>query len=73
MNDSSYQMPDLFLNGCNLSDTLVFLPKLSTKTLNEVFWGLVLDLESGVYPRMKKAIFWHMVTIRSILEGRKVQ
>lgn len=66
------RIPDLLLNGCNLSDTLVFLPKLSNRTLDQIFMGLVFDRKD--FPedhKIQMIINWHMVTIRSILEGRK--
>ena len=66
------RMPDLFLNGMNLSDTLVFLPKMSTKTLNRIFMGLVFDKrDTPDDNRFQMAVHWHMVTISSILEGRR--
>jgi hypothetical protein len=66
------RMPDLLLNGCNLSDTLVFLPKLSDKTLRAISMGLIQDRK--VFPdneRFQMAIHWHIVTVASILHGRQ--
>lgn len=73
-NDYVYRMPDLLLNGCNLSDTLVFLPKLSTKTLRFLFRGLLyehLQLLEKDDLRYEQIIDWHLVHVRSIIEGRK--
>ncbi len=66
------RMPDLLLNGCNLSDTLVFLPKLSTGTLAHIFRELVRDRKQFL-PKDKfyRAITWHMVTVSSMLESRR--
>ncbi len=69
-NDYVYRMPDLFLNGCNLSDTLVFLPKLSTATLVKVFAELILDYLRFPDSKLQTAIKWHIITVRDILVNR---
>ncbi len=67
----SVAMPEIFLKDLNLSDTLIFLQKLSSSTLWRLYDGLYKDAKR-FYPQdpIQAAIQWYRISINDILQYR---